>query len=695
MSDSNSLKYIEDKLKVIAGKEKKESVFANEANDLFEQNIMAFRKYFPDIAEKFLSFKPADKFSLFLNENGSANIIDYTTEVPMYSDEPLQQVEAQVLKSIESPILTSINYSSLMHLENDADFVHVDLMKAIGESYSSSLQNLKIGTDLNHKIPSVVIFGIGLGYHISLLLKEVNAEFINIFEPEEDYFFASLFTFNWASYLEKVDSLGATLYLSIGLSDDETYQALLNRTKSLGPFTIANSFYFQHYPSLKINSLIEKLKKEFHRIFMGWGFIDDQLLGLAHTFGNIQKKVPHFCADKVSSSPYKNMPIFIVANGPSLDNDIEVIKQLKDQVLIFSCNSATTALVKNGIKPDFHIALERTRETYDFLKFYLDEETRNDINLLTLNVMHPEVADLFKWTGVALKGREAGTCLYQVSQILSHLQPSPTLGYCNPLVGNLGLSYALSLGFKDIYLFGMDNGYITPENHHSKFSMYYNNDGDAIHNPITMGSEFTIAGNFRKEILTDHFLFTGKKQIDNLLRLYEGEGISCFNCSDGAELEGTTPLPSDNIIIGHSHEKKDVINYICNELFSSSATSLDLDKNLFFDDFSTLCEEMADILKPNPKSVTEAVEQVIYQFRYLTCLSESQYAHHYLLLEGEVLYVNSVIINLLFAYSDNDNILECYEGIRVIWCDFLREAPDLFINKWNKYSEHVFDTSNL
>lgn len=701
MSDSyrtmnfNNFDDIQKKLKNLEEKEEKESIFVNKANALFIKNISSLQKYFPDIATKFASHQPSDRFNLFLNENGSANIVDYATKVPIYNSEPLNQVVEQVQKSIESPILTSINYSSLVHLENDADFVHVDLMKAIGESYLASLKNLKLGTDLSNKIPSIVIFGVGLGYHLSLLSEKVNAEFINIFEPEEDYFFASLFTFDWASYLGKIDACGATLYLSIGLSDDETYQALLNRTKNLGPFTIANSFYFQHYPSFKINSLIDKLKKEFHRIFMGWGFIDDQLMGLAHTIGNDQKKIPHFCADKVTSQPYKNMPIFIIANGPSLDNDIEVIKQLKDQVLIFSCNSATTALLNNGIKPDFHIALERTRETFDFLDFYLDEEIRKNINLLTLNVMHPEVADLFKWSGVALKGREAGTCLYQVSQILSHLEPSPTLAFCNPLVGNLGLSYALSLGFKDLYLFGMDNGYITPENHHSKFSMYYNNEGEAIHNPITMGNEFEVQGNFRNVVLTDHFLYTGKKQIDSLLLSYEGKDISCYNCSDGAKLEGSIALESDNIIINHAYKKEDVIDYICNELFSPSVTSLELDKNLFFEEFSKLCMEMADILKPNPSSVTEAVEQVIYQFRYLTCLTESQYSHHYLLLEGEVLYVNSVIVNLLFSYSENDNILECYEKIRVIWCDFLREAPNLYIDKWNKYSEHVFDTSNL
>jgi len=76
-------------------------VFAENANLMFEHNLMAFKNYFPEIYDKFLNYNPSDKFQLLLNENGTANLIDHGTGVPMYSDNPVSQTEAQVEKNIQ------------------------------------------------------------------------------------------------------------------------------------------------------------------------------------------------------------------------------------------------------------------------------------------------------------------------------------------------------------------------------------------------------------------------------------------------------------------------------------------------------------------------------------------------------------------------------------------------------------------
>ena len=48
----------------------------------------------------------------------------------------------------------------------------------------------------------------------------------------------------------------------------------------------------------------------------------------------------------------------------------------------------------------------------------------------------------------------------------------------NPLVGNMGVSGALFLGFKNIYMFGLDNGKkIDSSAMHSKYTTLYNEHG--------------------------------------------------------------------------------------------------------------------------------------------------------------------------------------------------------------------------
>ena len=171
--DKNNLKDLEQldsKITSIMEQSEREALFTDSANKLFELNIRAFQKYFPDIAEKFLSHQPSEKFNLFLNDNGQANIIDYSTGVPFYRDNIEKQIEEQVQSSIDNPIFSKINYSYLENLDNPYDFMHVDLIKDAGAAYNQAKNNLEGNSCLDSKLPSVVIFGVGLGYHLDKLL---------------------------------------------------------------------------------------------------------------------------------------------------------------------------------------------------------------------------------------------------------------------------------------------------------------------------------------------------------------------------------------------------------------------------------------------------------------------------------------------------------------------------------------------
>ena len=76
------------------------------------------------------------------------------------------------------------------------------------------------------------------------------------------------------------------------------------------------------------------------------------------------------------------MPVFIIANGPSLDDSIDVIAANKDRAILISCGSAISALHKVGIKPDIHVETERTKIVYDFLVNLNDPEYLQDIFFL-------------------------------------------------------------------------------------------------------------------------------------------------------------------------------------------------------------------------------------------------------------------------------------------------------------------------
>ncbi|NMP32892.1 motility associated factor glycosyltransferase family protein [Thalassotalea sp. M1531] len=684
----------EEQIAKMQAQAERESKFADEANARFEENILTFKHYFPDIYEKFVHFTPSEKFQLLVNEDGSGNLIDYATGVPIYSEQPIEQAKQQVQNNFENPILSHNNYSNLEYIQNETGFIHCDLMVDVGRQYNKTRQSLSVNRKVADKIPSVMIFGVGLGYHLQEIQNKTTSSYITIFEPNEDYFYASLFCFDWARYLKEVDESQAFLYLCIGDSEEEIYQTLYQRVQDVGPYSVINSFFYQHYPSVDMDRMIQEVKHNFHQFFMGWGFFDDAVMSIAHTVA-VAEKNPAITTMKRDALPlnYANQPVFIVANGPSLDDDIERLKVLKEQAIIVACNSATTALLNHGIIPDFHVALERTKSTADFLKAFIKPSQRQKINLLVLNVMYPEVIDLFGWTGVGMKGHEAGTMIYQLAEFVSKRGVTPTLGYSNPLVGNTALSFFCNFGFKDIYLFGLDKGYISKEKHHSTSSYYYEEDGKEKYEPIKMGEEFEVEGNFVEKVITEPFLYTGKEQVERLLMSGQGQGTTVYNCSNGVKLEGSIPLRSQHILLPEVElEKKTVIDYVKENCFSHQEQEFDLTEFLGFDEFEDICKTMVSILDKSTTCREEAIKPLLQHLNYLNSFkNEPKYTHLFLLLQGEAWYVCSVLIATLYNFGDSEEVMPYYQDALNIWIDFLRKAPDYYRERWDRLSDYSFE----
>lgn len=682
------LKQAESQIEQLKAHAEIEREFAEQANLRFEKNLLAFKHYFPDIYEKFLHHQPTEQFNLFVNDNGLANIVDYDTQVPMYGEDPIAQTERQVEGSFIQPEIGRIDHSSVEKLENQVNFKHVSLMQDLGRSYNDVKSALAPNLAVDKKIPSMVIFGVGLGYHLFPLIEKTTATYINIFEPNEDYFFASLFCFDWDAFLKKVDKDGSYLYLGVGVSENEIYETIYRRAQQLGAFSISNSFFYQHYPSEAIIELIEEFKTNFNQFFMGWGFFDDALMSIAHSVKLMEKPVSLMNFERTRHQ-FSDFPIFIVANGPSLDHDIEKIRALQDQAIIVACNSASTALVNYGIKPDFHVALERSKGTYDFLSEVLPEDYRKGINLLVLNVMYPDVADLFGWTGVAMKGSEAGAVVLQLSELVRGIKPTPAVPYANPLVGNTALSYMASLQFKEIYLFGTDNGYVDEDHHHSKASFYYDESGETLHKPMQIGDQMSVPGNFGGTVISDHFMYTGKEQMERLVSTYKGEGLNCYNCSNGAKIEGAYPLRSDNIILSSQQDKKAAIQYIKENCFTPVERNFDYQALLDFEAFERMCNTMLEFLDVDITNRGEALDSLMTSLRFLFSFkNENRYLHLFLLLEGEAQYVTSILLAGLYNFGDDEEVIPHYTALLEHWKQFLRDAPALYRERWDVISDH-------
>lgn len=616
----------------------------------FEQNIEAFRLYIPNIADIYEAYQPTRPFRFFCNENGIPNLLWLDEDTALYGADPFQSAQEQVDQVLNRPFIHRFNFGMEA---DDLNQVHVKYMNKLCELYKNNGKNLNKLAGVPDSIPMIMMFGVGLGYQLSCLFEKCSAKNIFVFEPDLDLFYASLFSFDWRSLLQHLNRENLGLHLFLGQDEDSLMEDLLTVLHKRGDFWISGMLAFWHYPSEKIFSLVERVGKEFYLLKTGWGFFDDNLFALAHSAKNIEHGVPFLLKEKDISSTYPNLPALVIGSGPSLDEAIPFIKKNKGKFILFACGSSITALHKAGIKPDVIVAIERTKSTADFFKLLNDDNYLKDILFLSVDVIHPACRQYFNRMAVSFKPYEP--MHYLLMRNIGGVSDYAHLSRANPFVGNTGLSYAITLGFKEIYLCGIDNGYKSAQHHHSKYSAYYDDNGHPIEQLtelVTKSGDILVPGNFGGTVTANRLFCVSIKGMESLLKL--NPETRCYNCSDGALIDGAVPLRIDAIVLNDNpFEKTSVINHIYENFFSPiKIGKSDILSLLSFDAFDVLLIRIISDWREVELERNDILELMQKHFEFLTCISETKQAHIHRVLVGSINYYFSFINTMLYAFED-------------------------------------------
>ena len=369
-------------------------------------------------------------------------------------------------------------------------------------------------------LPATLIYGMLAGKHIDLLIQNYEFQSLLIYEPNPEFFLISL---NYID-LEKIYSkLGERFFIQIGGKlSAEIIQKFLNERVVTSTFMQLELKSYNH-------PLIEDASKKFKEYeaakIRGWGTYEDEMKGIKNHQKNINKY------PLLAKSLDLNIPFCIVANGKSLEKNIEFIKKNQNSMIIISVGTALRPLMKEGIESDFHIEQERIDLLIDALKDILPEY--NGI-FLGANVVNPKIFEMAK--NPYMYTREGFTFESFYPKVLI---------FSSPIVGNTGVSFAANFT-KEIYLCGMDLGFRLGEKKHSKNSFY-----DSLED--TQKEGIKIKGNFSDDIYTDSLLLSSKLAIERLIKT---KNLKVYNLSDGAYIENSIPLKDKTL------PKIDKKNYI-------------------------------------------------------------------------------------------------------------------------------------
>ncbi|WP_349921768.1 motility associated factor glycosyltransferase family protein [Aeromonas veronii] len=614
----------------------------------FQNNMEAFKKYMPDIHDFFVDYQPVRPFRFFCNENGIPNLLWLDTEIALYGEDPFADAQHQITEVLEQSTLQCIDFAPQWYFDDQIHIKYNNEISKLKQKSSQGSPQLKDASSTD--IPLSLMYGVGLGYQLGYLYERCKIRNLFAFEPDLDLFYASLFCFDWHALLTYMEQESLTLHLFIGVDEKLLAADMMEALHRKGAFWSAAYFSFRHYHSPKLDALIQQVENEFYLLRTGWGFFDDNVYALAHSHTHLQDGTPFLKRDR-DTRLAATLPVFVVGNGPSLDQSIDFIRQHQHQAIIIACGTAVSALYKADIKPDIYVAVERTKSSADFLRILNADDFIKDCVFLSVDVIHPECKEFFRKTGIAFKPNEP---MYKIlSTRFGSKFEYEAIQYSNPFVGNTGVNYAALLGFKEVYLFGIDNGYKSADKHHSKLSLYYNEKQEAKYQQ-NLKDTFPARANFGGEVRINHLFGLAIHNMEQVLATHPD--VHCINSSDGAYIKGASPRRVEALIPNwFDIDKRAVVDEILTNCFQSfDVTSIDFQAAINVPLFHEIIEKLRHDWQNVDREHNTIQLMMQRHHDYLLYLLMSNEGHLYRVLIGSLNYFYANIISLMLAEMNSD-----------------------------------------
>lgn len=506
-----------------------------ESKELFEQNLEFFKELNPALAERFANY---EALSSIVYDDDDPDIL--FQGMKLYGTGAKNHAQTQLENFWKAPGVITLTRSSVTESDSEG-LKFLDSFLEYGENNGVTFCEERTTRQAFH----LIVLGVGLGQHLEALLDDVKPRNLILVEPNEEFLYQSLFCFDWKGVIGAVIEDGGNVHIltdrkTRGLNDEiRRVYAQFGRA-SFDGLTI-----YAHYENPSFYAIQNFMNTEGDKLFSGLGFFEDEINMIANTYNNLKNgKEKVFYAQL---EPH-DFPVFVVGSGPSLDGAMEVIKANQDKAVIISCGTAMMPLLRAGVYPDYHVELERAKYQMEIPKAVSEEFDISNICLAGSTTLVPGVKDVFEKR------------VYYFRHMLSSFPAFSgnihnCLRYPSPTVGNTGVSFAQDTGFRQIYLFGIDLGFVDPEIHHSTHSVYFGGKEKSDLGKIAW--DRTVRGNFGGKIKSTHVLQWTRDTLE-ISMATSSMGYTYNNCSDGALINGALPLLPEFVDLPEPEEPKKV-----------------------------------------------------------------------------------------------------------------------------------------
>ncbi|MCT7537890.1 motility associated factor glycosyltransferase family protein [Aliarcobacter butzleri] len=516
-----------------------------------------------------------EKYHLeFIMEEGEFDIYDVVNDKYLYNRKPkrfndnlIKKVNFDEKESIFEiqPYFTiknrvNIDYEKRFELEKLNDLNNLTL-KDTQEYTDFTKEYLEKREEKKFKrIDKFIFLGTLLGRHIPKLAEKIDASSYLVLERNLEIFRLSLFTVDYTILAKK----GAIFSIMDNVQDEER-----KIYKYLDFHRIDNYLLKLSTTNINIDRYIDTILNMLQTMNpTSYDYNRRMYVHMNRTTKCFQEnyKFLDFKKIKQNSKLFENIPILYVAAGPSLDENIDWIKQNQNKFFIVCIGRVLKKLLKNNIRID----IVTTLDEQEFLaETQFDDET---ISLLDKNTLI--FASSITNKNLLNKFNKEHLFLYEVFYPFY----KGNISYGGFSIGEIALEILLKFNPKEIFLMGLDLAVdqktgathssedrvkvvklnLTRQQDRSKFEM--------------RGSLVKVKGNFKKEVYTTPLFYGSIKMIEDKLRR-KNKSTKIYNLSNnGAKFGGTISKKIDKIIL-KSHEEQRNLN-IYNFLNKNSFTEL-------------------------------------------------------------------------------------------------------------------------
>ena len=392
-----------------------------------------------------------------------------------------------------------------------------------------------------------VFFGFGLGYHLNQYLsKYPNATVLVI---EEDLEIMKT-VFSISNFSNVIGYRNA--HFVSGLSPVQMYPYLFNFFNQSHLLQFLSSInMIQNSISVGGNKqfyvdILRMLKEAVTNVLTLYGNDPhDSLIGIQMTLRNLSTIVDNPGIEELKDK-FKGKPGIVVSTGPSLNDNVELLKGLDNKAVIVAADASVKVLLKKGIKAAHMVtSLERVIETSGLFEGLTEEDVK-DSYLSACPVVVPETYANFPGDKIIVYRNFATFRWIDIPKGILEIGPS---------AGNMAFKILEWLGCDPIILIGQDLAFTDDEKTHAE-GTHYGEKADAY---LKEGI-ISVPGNYQETVKTTQTFSQFLRHYERDILAYKGEVIN--STAGGAKIEGATLMSFQDAIDKYVKDDIDTLQTI-------------------------------------------------------------------------------------------------------------------------------------